>query len=183
MFKLFKNIFFVFLFVLLSACNQENNVSSVVSEQTHQPAMMYAGKQHAPVDVRYNRNSKFMVGQAAEVSVVFINHKDTEVLIVKQIMDEGLMSQESSQEYRFGPLIAGAETELVFHFMPQSEGLFYIRLTAILVSNESQQARGFAIPVEVGDQLSHKPSRSPGIPGVDSTGQGIISMPARESSE
>lgn len=175
---------FIFLLVvMLTACNQDNDSAVGVPDPKHQSSMHYSTKQHAPVDLRYEENKKIILGQAAEVKVTFVNHKDTDVLIVKQLMDEGLVSQESSQEYRFGPLVAGSETELVLHFIPRLDGLFYIRITAILVTNGNQQARGFAIPIEVGNLENRKPSRSTAIPDVDSTKQGIISMPARETSD
>ncbi|NJD30303.1 MAG: hypothetical protein FIB04_00240 [Gammaproteobacteria bacterium] len=125
------------------------------------------GKTAAAVDLKYDMSVKPDVGQPFEVELAFIPRVAAEALEVEASGMAGLVLASGSKA-RFENVVAGERYVAKMLVQVNQPGLYYIGVTAKMVSKVQAEARTFSVPIVVGTVLpaEQKPSPAAAAPGA-----------------
>jgi len=156
----------------LMACNAET-----ASYKEVERSIQY--KPHAPVYMTHSMADKIKVNEKLSIQISFKNEIDADDIIVKFHVNRHLKLLSETQ-YSLGIQPASESNTVNIVVIPQSEGLFYINVSATLVNNGQHQSRSFAIPVNVGSDGGQNSLKANATQREIPNDGGIISMPAVE---
>ncbi len=166
--KVLKLFLSIFLLTLI-ACNAET-----ASYKNETRTIQY--KPHAPVSMTFSMPEKIKVNEELTVKVTFKNDIDVDDIIIRFHTNNNLKLV-SEKQYSLGVQASSQLNAVNVIVIPQSKGVFYINVSATLVSNGKHQSRSFAIPVNAGVQNQLKTNT---MQKNTSASGGVISMPAVE---
>ena len=158
--------------LLLSGCNESQSV---------QAGKLNYGKPHAPVEMTFIQSVKPKVGVTIRYEILLTPGVDANDMQVSVSADEGLSLLEYPQQLQLGVQKKDQQQAVVVTCQPQREGLFYINISATVITDGKRQSRSFAIPVNVGDVDAAKHLKASGVVVEDAAGERIISMPAQQT--
>ena len=134
------------------------------------------GKTAAGVDLKYDLLAKPDPGQDFEIELVFLPRVAADALEVEVTGIPGVAIV-SGGTARFESVTAGERYPAPVVARADAPGLYYLGVSARMVSKVQTEARTFSVPVVVGAvAAAEKPS-----PATDAEGQAIESLPAVES--
>lgn len=136
-------------------------------------------KPHASVSMTYSMIDKIKLNEKLNIQISFKNEINVDDMIVKFHVNHHLKLL-SETLHSLGIQPASELNTVNIVVIPQSEGLFYINVSATLVNKGQHQSRSFAIPVNVGSGDGQNSLKTNTIQKEPLTGGGIISMPAVE---
>ena len=158
--------------VALTGCNESKSL---------QPAKLNYAKPHAPVEMTFSTSTKPKVGATLRYEILLTVGIDADDMQVSVSADEGLSLLEYPQQLQLGVQKKDQQQAVVVTCQPQREGLFYINISATVITDGKRQSRSFAIPVNVGDVDAAKHLKASGVVVEDAAGERIISMPAQQT--
>ncbi len=166
--------------VVLLACESNTKLASSTNNMgiAKKDVKVFTGKPAGAVDMHYIAEDEIIAGAETEIKITFINKKDIDDLLVSFKFDSGLVSGNHLKQYNFGILPQGQESHISLEVSAANNGLYYIYVTATLVTDKNQ-SRSFAIPVNVGSVDVSKSLKTMGKVKTDSAGRRIITMPAQ----
>jgi hypothetical protein len=134
------------------------------------------GKTSAAVDLKFDVLSKPDPGQEFQIELVFLPRTAADSLEVEVTSIPGI-TLVSGGTARFENVTAGERYPVPVVARADGPGLFYLGVSARMVSKVQTEARTFSVPVVVGAvAAAEKPT-----PTVDASGEAVESMPAVES--
>jgi len=151
---------------------------SVEEDLKHYATAVESGKSSAPVDLRYDVPAKPEVGQPFEVELAFVPRiqADTIEAEIAGMQDLVIVGDAT---IRFDAVEAGEAYRAKLNVRADAPGLYYIGVSARVITPVQTEARAFSVPLVVGQvAAAEKPA-----PEVDATGQPVQSMPAAETVE
>lgn len=136
------------------------------------------GKTSAGVDLKYDVAAKPDPGQDFQIELVFLPRVAADALEVEVTPIPGVTIV-SGATARFENVAAGERYTAPVVARADGQGLYYLGVSARMVTKVQTEARTFSVPVVVGAvAASQKPAQAP---AQDASGQAIESMPAEES--
>lgn len=134
------------------------------------------GKTSAAVDLKFDVLSKPEPGQEFQVELVFLPRAAADLLEVEVTAIPGVAIV-SGATARFENVTAGERYPAPVVARAEGPGLYYLGVSARMVSKVQSEARTFSVPVVVGAvAAAEKPA-----PATDAEGQAVESMPAAET--
>jgi hypothetical protein len=134
------------------------------------------GKTSAAVDLKFDVLSKPDPGQEFQIELVFLPRAPADSLEVEITSIPGI-TLVSGGTARFENVTAGERYPAPVVARADSAGLYYLGVSARMVSKVQSEARTFSVPVVVGAvAAAEKPT-----PAVDAAGEAVESMPATET--
>ena len=134
------------------------------------------GKTSAPVDLKFDVLSKPDPGQEFQIELVFLPRAPADSLEVEITSIPGI-TLVSGGTARFENVAAGERYPAPVVARADGVGLYYLGVSARMVSKVQSEARTFSVPVVVGAvAAAEKPT-----PAVDASGEAVESMPATET--
>lgn len=134
------------------------------------------GKTSAAVDLKFDVLSKPDPGQEFQLELVFLPRTAADLLEVEVTSIPGV-TLVSGATARFENVTAGERYPAPVVARAEGPGLYYLGVSARMVSKVQTEARTFSVPVVVGAvAAAEKPT-----PAVDASGEAVESMPAAES--
>ena len=134
------------------------------------------GKTAAAVDLKYDLTTKPALGQPFEVDLAFLPRVTAESLEVEASGMTGLVLA-SGGTSKFDNVVPGERYVSKLLVQADQPGLYYISVTAKMVSKIQTEARTFSVPVVVGTTPpEEKPAAAAAAPG-----ETVKSMPAVET--
>lgn len=152
--------------------------SKILPHSTKSP-----GKPHAPIELKFTLPKSITVGETMSLDVAVEAGQDADDLLVTLRTDDGLLLLNNQQQFAFGQQHTGQKSDIRVVVIPEKEGLYYIHLSARLVTGADQQSRSFVIPVKVGNVDIQKSLKPASVLQQEEGEAGIISMPAVETTE
>jgi hypothetical protein len=190
-------ITFVALSALLAACggSEQEQAATATTKPAEEPAAATAkvpapaddpdslkanavatGKTAAGVDLKYDVLAKPDPGQDFEIELVFLPRVAADSLEIEVTGIQGVAIV-SGGTARFESVTAGERYPAPVVARADAPGLYYLGVSARMVSKVQTEARTFSVPVVVGAvAAAEKPS-----PAVDASGEAVESMPAVET--
>jgi hypothetical protein len=136
------------------------------------------GKSGAPVDLKYDIAAKPAVGQPFEVELTFLPRLPADALEVEVSAVEGL-TLVGDGGARFDNVQAGERYTMKVLAESAAAGIYYIGVSAKMITKVQTEVRGFSVPIVVGTPAAaEKPE-----PARDASGKAVDSMPAVESGD
>ena len=132
-------------------------------------------KTTAAIELQYDLPVKPAVGQSFVVELAVKPGLPADSLDV-EVGDSPGLTIEGERTARFPKVEAGQEYRFTVHARGDSAGLYYIAVTAKMVTQVQTEGRGFSVPVVIGNPVVAEKTAPP----KDATGQPVESMPARE---
>jgi len=151
---------------------------SVEEGLKHYATAVDSGKSSAPVDLKYDVLAKPEVGQPFEVELAFVPRiqADTIEAEISGMQDLVIVGDAT---IRFDAVEAGEAYRAKLSVRADAPGLYYLGVSARVITPVQTEARAFSVPLVVGQAAAaEKPA-----PEVDATGQPVQSMPAAETVE
>ena len=151
---------------------------AVEEELKHYATAVESGKSSAPVDLRYDVPAKPEVGRPFEVELAFVPRiqADTIEAEITGMQDLVIVGDAT---IRFDAVEAGEAYRAKLNVRADAPGLYYIGVSARVITPVQTEARAFSVPLVVGQvAAAEKPA-----PEVDATGQPVQSMPAAETAK
>jgi hypothetical protein len=134
------------------------------------------GKTSAAVDLKFDVLSKPEPGQEFQVELVFLPRAAADQLDVEVTAIPGVAIV-SGATARFENVTAGERYPAPVVARAEGPGLYYLGVSARMVSKVQSEARTFSVPVVVGAvAAAEKPA-----PATDAAGQAVESLPAAET--
>ncbi|MCW9014967.1 MAG: hypothetical protein OQL06_14440 [Gammaproteobacteria bacterium] len=167
----------------LTACKHDSASDVQIKEHSAMSQTgKYPGKPVAPIDINYAMSKSAAVGETLEVEVQISTRKNVDDLKVVYTTPHQLESADMKMKHSFGSVNANEKQVVNISVIPQSKGMYYIKLLATLVVDGRSQSRSFAIPVNIGNVDPKAYMKSPTGEVIDNgSGRRIISMPAQVS--
>lgn len=137
-------------------------------------------KPHAGVLLDYQRPPVMQVGGTVVLHLDFTVRAPADSLEVS-IRNKGLQL-DSSTEYQFAAA-RGDRHRVTLNISALQDGVFYLDIEASLVTAGQGQARSFSIPITVGDPTTFKTTSEPAAGYKVVPSEGVISMPAVETTD
>jgi hypothetical protein len=133
------------------------------------------GKSSAPVELKYDVPAKPEVGQPFEVELAFVPRIQADTIEVEVTGMQDLVI-DGDGRIRFDAVEAGEAYKAKLQVRADAPGLYYLGVSARVITPVQTEARAFSVPLVVGEVAAQeKPA-----PEVDATGQSVQSMPAAE---
>lgn len=170
---------FILSTLLLTACESEQRLitrSVDLPTKDKKSTLPYPSKPAAAIGMSYTMEKNVEAGKPIEINIQLTNKVSVDDLLVSFKLDSGLTA-DSVLTQNFGVLPAGAESTINMRVIAANNGIYYINITATLVTDK-QQGRSFVIPVNVGNVDAKQSMKVNGNIETDSSGRKIIIMPA-----
>jgi hypothetical protein len=136
------------------------------------------GKTSAGVDLKFDVAAKPDPGQDFQIELVFLPRVAADALEVEVTPIPGI-NIVSGATARFENVVAGERYPAPVVARADGEGLYYLGVSARMVTQVQTEARTFSVPFVVGVvAASQKPAQAP---AQDAAGQAIESLPAKET--
>ena len=184
---LVKVIFTGLVLFQLNGCNAEDHVqvsNEAVTSEAKGSSHRYPGKPQAAVDIDYQVETPFVVGERSNVTIVFTSKRPADELSVSINSDESQLQISGAQSgMSFGPQQAGQSNSVELDVVPQNQGLYYIHINARLSAQGSTTSKSYAIPVNTATGDMQKQMKPAGKIIRDHNGQRLLIMPATEKPE
>jgi hypothetical protein len=124
------------------------------------------GKTAAAVDLKYDMTAKPAVGQPFEVELAFLPRMPADSLEVEASGMAGLVLAGGSSA-KFENVVPGERYVAKMLVQVNQPGLYYIGITAKMVSKVQTEARTFSVPVVIGTPPpEEKPAAAAAAPGT-----------------
>jgi lipoprotein-anchoring transpeptidase ErfK/SrfK len=136
-----------------------------------------SGKTAAGVDLKYDLPAKPAPGQDFQVALVLLPRVPADALEVAVTGIEGL-TVVSGAEARFEKVQSGETHTATVTVRAGRPGLYYLGVSAKMITQVQTEARAFSVPVVVGSVAAAGKT----APATDASGQAVEPMPAEESS-
>jgi len=150
----------------------------VEEELKHYATAVESGKSSAPVDLKYDVTAKPEVGQPFEVELAFVPRIQADTIEAEITGMQDLVIV-GDGNIRFDAVEAGEAYRAKLSVRADAPGLYYLGVSARVITPVQTEARAFSVPLVVGQvEAAEKPA-----PEVDATGQPVQSMPAAERVE
>ncbi|MEX1032417.1 MAG: hypothetical protein WDZ30_03580 [Cellvibrionaceae bacterium] len=173
--------------------NPRVDVASATATDNHDLAELPSairGKPSAPISVEYVIEGTPVAGQTVELELTFTNsHDGSSIYVSYRSADADALSFVTTPAEKM-PIIMHKENgrgkgKHRLRLVPRKEGRHYLNVLMELETEMGQLVKSTSIPIDVaslGAQLQNKPDRQTPQRDVqvDSEGEAIISMPARE---
>ena len=140
-------------------------------------AAVATGKTAAGVDLKYDLPLKPQPGQDFEIQLALLPRVPADALEVAVTGIEGL-TVVSGAEARFEKVQSGETHTATVTVRAERPGLYYLGVSAKMITQVQTEARAFSVPVVVGSVAAAGKT----APATDASGQAVEPMPAEESS-
>ena len=148
-----------------------------VDESTMAEALV-SGKASAAIDLKYEIMARPEPGEAFEVALSFAPRLAADELRIEVTGVEGL-TVAGGASHSFAGVQAGERYRTTSLIQAATAGLYYLTVSAQMITAVQTEARVFSVPVVVGAPVEQARSEAP----RDATGQPIHPMKAEESAD
>ena len=166
--------------MLFMGCNADEGKIDITSQHQHVEASVKAS---SPVVMSYQpllkRNAE--IGESYSFNVEITSRTNSNNLTVSILMQGDMDLMNADTIKTFGSQNPGQVNKFSVTVMPNSEGVFYIYISATTQTDNMPQTGNFAIPVYVGNQSGQFKSSVTGVVEDNEQGEKIIHMPAIET--
>lgn len=138
------------------------------------------GKPQAPVDISHAIDGEPRAGETLSIDVMFSPRVDVQHLQVSFSAKPEVGLLDNHADIDFAARGAGEVVTQRLSITPSANGLHYVNVIARVATGDSERARSYAIPVQVGSVAALS---EPTHLKIDGSGQKIIVLPAEESGD
>lgn len=171
--------------LLLAACgggsSPEPATDAAMPMASLKPDVGSTAKPGGPVTITHRIIGNPIVGQPVAIEIEFKSNIGPQAMTVSYRVNDATALQFPETQLMsvsMAPFDDDERGSQQVTVIPLREGRLYLNVSASIETNSGSVSSVSAIPLQVGGAL--REPQSNGEPGIDSNGEGIISLPARE---
>jgi len=161
----------------------EKNKIDLVNKNNRSPDNLIRGKPHAPIELEFSLPENINLKESMQLELSIIVSQKADNLIIALSTDDGVSILNNQRQIIFDQQGKGQKNNMRVSLLPNRVGLLYLYISATLIDGEQKQSRSFVIPLKIGNIKVLESLKSDGIIQQEKSGQGIVSMPAVETTD
>ncbi len=166
--------------LLLTGMSRSPEVSNTAAAEPpagHKHRADYV-KPHADIDMQYSAPSPLQVGETVTIPLRFHMYQQAELLSIEVVKQSGVQL-DSASHFEFSDT---RQANVTLQVSALENGRYNLTINSVITHAGQKQARSFIVPLVVGNQPDTKPAQEDAGYKA-STSQGVISMPAVETTD